>query len=185
MEDTTLSITGIIIAAIIMFIVPLVMIADRNDDISQLLVETYTAEFVDNIIKTGKISNEDYEQYIISLGTSGNTYDVNIELKILDENPARRYTNATGATGENSYYSLFTSQIEEELNRNEKIILKVIESMLKVYRRNVNGVLHIDFTNDVMQIMKKIEGDKNVKPYDNRITWQIRQAITKGIISKE
>ena len=36
--------------------------------------------------------------------------------------------------------------------------------MLKVYRRNVNGVLHIDFTNDVMQIMKKIEGDKNVKP---------------------
>ena len=53
MEDTTLSITGIIIAAIIMFIVPLVMIADRNDDISQLLVETYTAEFVDDIIKTG------------------------------------------------------------------------------------------------------------------------------------
>ena len=34
MEDTTLSITGIIIAAIIMFIVPLVMIADRCDDIS-------------------------------------------------------------------------------------------------------------------------------------------------------
>lgn len=124
MEDTTLSITGIIIAAIIMFIVPLVMIADRNDDISQLLVETYTAEFVDNIIKTGQITNEDYEQYLISLGTSGNTYEVNIELKILDENPARRYTNLTSATGENSYYSLFTSQIEEELNRNEKMVLK-------------------------------------------------------------
>lgn len=75
---------------------------------------------------------------------------------------------------------------KEDINlEHEKIILKVIESMLKVYRRNVNGVLHIDFTNDVMQIMKKIEGDKNVKPYDNRITWQIRQAITKGIISKE
>ena len=116
MEDTTLSITGIIIAAIIMFIVPLVMIADRNDDISQLLVETYTAEFVDDIIKKGEITNEDYEQYLISLGTSGNTYDVNIELKILDENPGRRHTNVTGTTGENSYYSLFTSQIEEELN---------------------------------------------------------------------
>ena len=124
MEDTTLSITGIIIAAIIMFIVPLVMIADRSDDISQLLVETYTAEFVDDIIKTGEITNEDYEQYLISLGTSGNTYEVNIELKILDENPSRRYTNYTGATGENSYYSLFTSQIEEELNRNERMVLK-------------------------------------------------------------
>ena len=101
MEDTTLSITGIIIAAIIMFIVPLVMIADRNDDISQLLVETYTAEFVDDIIKTGEITNEDYEQYLISLGTSGNTYEVSIELKILDENPARRHTNLTGGTGEN------------------------------------------------------------------------------------
>ncbi len=124
MEDTTLSITGIIIAAIIMFIVPLVMIADRNDDISQLLVETYTSEFVDDIIKTGEITNEDYEQYLISLGRSGNTYDVNIELKILDENPGRRHTNVTGTTGENSYYSLFTSQIEEELNRNERMVLK-------------------------------------------------------------
>ena len=124
MEDTTLSITGIIIAAIIMFIVPLVMIADRNDDISQLLVETYTAEFVDDIIKTGEITNEDYEQYLISLGTSGNSYEVSIELKILDENPARRHTNLTGGTGENSYYSLFTTQIEEELNRNERMVLK-------------------------------------------------------------
>ena len=51
MEETSVSIIGIIIAAILMFIVPLYTIADRNDDISQLTVQTETALFVDNIIK--------------------------------------------------------------------------------------------------------------------------------------
>ena len=40
MEDTTVSIIGIIIASILMFIVPLFTIADRNDDISKLTVQT-------------------------------------------------------------------------------------------------------------------------------------------------
>ena len=34
MEDTTVSVIGILIASIIMFIVPLILIADRSDDIS-------------------------------------------------------------------------------------------------------------------------------------------------------
>ena len=56
MEDTTISIIGIIIASILMFIVPFVLLADRNDDIAQLTVQTVTADFVDNGIKTGKIT---------------------------------------------------------------------------------------------------------------------------------
>lgn len=130
MEETTVSIIGIIIASIIMFLVPLVLIADRNDDISQLTVQTATAEFVDNIIKTGKITTEGYQQFITSLESSGNTYDIDIELKVLDENTARATTNATSEIGGNSYYSLFTSQIEDRLEKSKgtygvgQIILK-------------------------------------------------------------
>lgn len=115
MEDSTLSIVGIIIASILMFIVPLILIADRGDDISQLTVETLTAQFVDNIIKQGKITNEDYQSYLASLQSSGNTYDVSIEIKILDKNTAQRETNLTSAVGQNSYYSIFTTQIQERL----------------------------------------------------------------------
>lgn len=116
MEESTVSIIGIIIAAILMFLVPLIIIADRNDDISQLTVNTLTADFVDNIIKTGKLTDKDYQNYILRLESSGNTYEVDIEIKILDENTAKRTTDANGTIGENSYYSLYTSQIEKKLS---------------------------------------------------------------------
>ena len=67
MEETTVSIIGIFIAAIMMFIVPLILIADRTDDISQLVVKTATAEFVDEIIKTGKITNDKYTKFVNEL----------------------------------------------------------------------------------------------------------------------
>lgn len=120
MDDTTISIIGIIIASILMFIVPLVTIADRNDDISQLTVKTVTSEFVDEIVRLGKITMADYQNYILRLELSGNTYDIDIEIKILDENPSKRVTDENGTIGENAYYSIFTSQIEDKLIESDK-----------------------------------------------------------------
>lgn len=121
MEDSTVSIIGMIIATILMLIVPLILIADRGDDISQLTVQTLTAQFVDNVIKQGKITNEDYQSYLASLQSSGNTYDISIEIKILDKNTAQRETNNSLNTtvGQNSYYSIFTTQIQERLSATE------------------------------------------------------------------
>lgn len=115
MEDTTISIIAILIAAVLMFIVPLILIADRADDIAQLTAETITAEFVDNVIKSGKITNDDYSDFRSMLATTGNSYDIDIELKILDPNTSIKYTRVTGAIGKNTYYSIFTNQIEEKL----------------------------------------------------------------------
>lgn len=117
MEDTTISVIGILIAAVIMFIVPLILISDRADDIAQLTTQTATANFVDNVIKSGKISNDDYEDFCETINTTGNIYDVEMELKILDPNSAKQYTVAspTGDIGPNTYYSIFASQIEKKL----------------------------------------------------------------------
>lgn len=134
MEDTFLTIIGIFIAFILMFIVPLVLISDRADDISQLIVKTTTEEFVNEVIKTGKITNDRYARFINELTSSGNTYDVDMEIKILDENTSKRVTdNNPQEIGHNTYYSLFTSQIEDIIgvsglntdnNVDGKIILK-------------------------------------------------------------
>lgn len=116
MEDTTISIVGIFIAAIIMFVVPLILISDKADDIAQLTAQTATANFVDSVIKSGKITNDDYEDFRSMLNTTGNTYDIDLELKILDTNTSKIYTDvSSGAIGQNTYYSIFTSQIEEKL----------------------------------------------------------------------
>lgn len=56
MQDTLSTMIAIFLAVILMFIFPLMAIADRNDDIAQLAVQTATTEFVDNIRSTGKIT---------------------------------------------------------------------------------------------------------------------------------
>ena len=105
MEDTTISIVGIVLAAILMFLVPLILIADRADDVAQLIVQTRTAEFVNEIVKSGEITNNGYQKFISMLSSSGNIYEIDMEIKILDENTAKIGDN-------NTYYSIFTSQIE-------------------------------------------------------------------------
>ena len=114
MEETTVSIIGIVIASIIMFIVPLTLIADRSDDISQLVIETATAEFVDEIVKTGKITDDTYLKYVEALFSTGNTYEIEMQVKFLDENTAKVVTdNNPTQIGNNTYYSIYTSQIED------------------------------------------------------------------------
>ena len=131
MEESTTDIIGIFAAVALMFLVPLVLLADRNDDISQLIANSATSSFVENIIKTGTITSEDYANYINQLNSSGNTYDVSIEIKVLDPNYAQEYTNRRNELGSNQYYSIYTTQIEEEKlsnnggnESNKKIVLK-------------------------------------------------------------
>ena len=128
MEETVVTVIGMFIAIIIMFIVPMLLIADTTDDISELVVQTATAEFVDDVIKTGKITSSRYSEFLTSLETSGNTYEVEMEVKILDENTAKAITAVRpDEIGNNTYYSLYTSQIEEkiwqsEANNNNNVI---------------------------------------------------------------
>lgn len=117
MGDSLTTIVAIFLAAILMFIFPLMSISERNDDIAQLGVQTATIEFVDKVRTTGKITQDDYNAYIQTLAATGNSYDVNLEVKVLDENPGKKTTWAvTDKIGENIYYSVYNSQIESALN---------------------------------------------------------------------
>ena len=55
MGDSLITIIAIFLAAILMFVFPLMSLSERTDDISQLAVATATNEFVDKIRTTGKI----------------------------------------------------------------------------------------------------------------------------------
>lgn len=130
MEETTVTIIGIIIAAVIMFIVPLILIAETTDDISELVIQNATAEFVDEIIKTGQITSSNYYDFIRSLQSSGNTYEIDMEVKILDENTSKRTTDADNTIGNNTYYSIFTSQIEQKIYKSEENTTNNLEGKL-------------------------------------------------------
>ena len=79
---------------------------------------------------------------------------------------------------------LFLKKINnEDYNKqHEKTVLDVIASMAKKYKSD--GIVHIDLSKEVNSILDKIKDDENVKGFDNRITWPIRQAFTNAIILK-
>ena len=112
MSDSLITIVAIFLAAILMFVFPLMSIAERSDDIAELTAQTAVSEFVDTTRSAGKITIDDYNTLVSTLEATGNTFDIEIEVKVLDENVGKKsaWTNGT-VIGENVYYSVYTSQI--------------------------------------------------------------------------
>lgn len=125
MSDTLMSIIGIMLAVILMFIFPLMVLAGNNDEIAQTIVEIAVSDFVNQVATKGKITRNDYNALIQKLGATGNTYDIQIEVKILDDNPRRVTTTSNpNLSGEYKYYSVYTSTIMYDVNRNSEFLLK-------------------------------------------------------------
>ncbi len=117
MGDTLITIVAIVLAAVLMFVFPLMTVSDRGDDISQLAVQNTTVEYVDSIRTTGKLSLQDYTKFVQTINATGNSFDVEIELKVLDENPGKKAAQTeVEKIGENIYYTMYTSQIMEQIN---------------------------------------------------------------------
>lgn len=125
MSDTVITIIAIFIAVVLMFVFPLMSVSERNDDVSELAVQSAVSDFVNKVKTSGVITSQGYSAFIQKLNATGNTYDVDVELKILDENLSSKVGQASlQKIGENIYYSVFTSQMEDKLDSTGKYILK-------------------------------------------------------------
>ena len=155
MGDSFVTVIAIFLAAVLMFIFPLMSMADRTDDVSTLAVQTATTEFVDKIRTTGKLTLDDYDKYISTISSTGNTFDVVIELQELDENPGVKTTQADKTKiGENLYYTKYTTQVVDMLTepgKNGKIYLKEGDR-ISVIAKNTNQTISQILKNFFYQI---------------------------------
>lgn len=141
MGDSLITIIAIFLAAVLMFVFPLMSMSERTDDVSQLAVQTATTDFVDKVRTTGKLTLADYDKYISTITATGNSFDVEIEVQQLDENPGVKTTQTDPTKiGENLYYNLYTSQVEEKLNTSGKISLKEGDR-ISVTAKNTNQTI--------------------------------------------
>ena len=125
MGDTLITVVAIVLAATLMFVFPLMTMSNRADDVSQLSVQSLTTQFVDDVRTTGKITSDKYNKFVENIHSTGNTYDVEIEVKVRDENPGKKTTQANSKKiGEDVYYSIYTTQIENTLKNNNTYNLK-------------------------------------------------------------
>lgn len=166
MGDTLITVVAIFLAAVLMFIFPLMSLAERTDDISQLAVQTSTSELVDNVRTTGELTIDDYEKFLGDLASDGNSYEVEITIQLLNEDDSNKTTQAEpNKIGENSYYAIYTTQVEEQLFDTGRIKMKEGD-IITVTVRNTNqtiaqllrNFIYVITGNDTYQIMGQQTG---------------------------
>lgn len=147
MGDSAMTVIAIFLAAILMFIFPLMSVSERNDDIAQMAVQTSTTEFVDQARTKGVLTVNNYDAFIQEVAATGNSFDVDMEIKRMDENPGKKLAQATSEKiGENIYYSIYTSQIEDTLDTAGKVKLNEGD-ILTVTVKNTNQTIAQMFKN--------------------------------------
>ena len=104
MTDTLMSILGIALAVLVMFIIPTIAIAGEYDEIAQTTVEVAVADFVNTIAEKGKITEFDYNELIQKISATGNSFDVQIELQVMDDNPERKTVTTSQTLNDNRHF---------------------------------------------------------------------------------
>ena len=117
MQNSTSTILALLVAGVLVFIVPLVTLTDRSDNVAQENVKQIVEEFVTEVKNTGKITNAQFQDFESKLDATGsNSYDIEIQIQYLDENPGKKTAQANYTKiGENVYYSEYTTQILKQI----------------------------------------------------------------------
>lgn len=125
MNETYTTIIAIFLTAGLMFIFPMMGIAQTNDKIAQDAVQEKTVEFVNKEINVGAITSADLTNYKETINSLGHVFDVSLEVQKMDDNVGKKTSFTTGdVKGENVYYSVYTNTIEHEIGTKGKYVLK-------------------------------------------------------------
>lgn len=89
------------------------------------------------------------------LSATGNSYDIQIEAKIIDDNPMRKTTTqSSNMLGKYKYYSIYTNTILNEIRENEEYLLKTDDYII-VTVKNTNITLGTQFKNFIYKLIGK------------------------------
>ena len=153
MSDTFITVMTVMVAVVALFIIPVMATANQNDKITQTSVQTIVAEFVNTAAKEGKISEGNYDDFIQKLYATGNSYDVELEVQVLDDNPGKKGQDIN-KIGENIYYSVFKNEVESKLESDHVYKLKQGD-YIKAKVQNTNVTFGTQFKNFIYSIVGK------------------------------
>ena len=82
-----------------------------------------------------------------AINSTGNLYDIEIEIKVLDDNPGKKSVQVQrDKLGENYYYEVFNSQVMEKIDANDPYLLKEGD-IVAVKVKNTSQTLSQQFKN--------------------------------------
>ncbi len=115
--DSFMVIIGIGVAVIIMFIYPIMTIADQTDSMAEETIDAAAAKFIDVCCTSGQITPETYQELIRTINSTGIICDTEIIVGVLDENANKKAVQVQlDKWGENGYYNIYNAQIVEVID---------------------------------------------------------------------
>lgn len=116
----------ILLVSVLMFLSPLFYLAQKQDVINQVYVESKTVEFVNDIKNHGYITANMYERYLDRLGDTGNLYVIEMVHAHTVVNP--EYDEDSGAFLDD-YYTYQESTYQDD------ILMEIFEGTGTYYLR--------------------------------------------------
>ena len=120
MQNSTSTLLALGVALVLVFILPLITLTGRIDNVSQENIQRIVDELVIDVSNTGKLTRAKFQEFEIKLDSTGNnSYDIEIQIQHIDENPGKKTAQAQYTKiGENVYYSEYTTQILKQIGIN-------------------------------------------------------------------
>lgn len=79
MVDGLSKVVAVFIAVILLFIYPITYMADNQEESMRLIVQNATVKFTDSVRDNGYITGEMYDSYLMEIGVTGCSYDVEMD----------------------------------------------------------------------------------------------------------
>ena len=153
MQNSTSTIIALFVGAVLLFVVPIVTLTTRNDNVTQENVKLIVEEFVTDIKNTGLLTTEKYQNFENRLSATGNTYNIEMEIQHLDENPGKKLTQSNYTKiGENVYYSEYTTQILD------KILVKTDTEKSKSIQLKEGDMIYVGVSNENTTAAQNLKG---------------------------
>lgn len=115
MEFSLSKVIAVLIAVVLLFGYPLYQQAQRQDELTELVVHGAVTEFVDAVRTKGYITPQMYNDFNRKLGATGNQYDVQMEHMHKKYNPLYEDPGNPSSTFDNKFDIYFNGHYTEEI----------------------------------------------------------------------
>ena len=136
----------IIIGVVITCVIPLANTATKADNMSQVALQSALTDFANEACNKGSVNEKDFAKLIEKV-TGPNTYNMEIEVYELGENPGKKNSQAVSKKiGENVYTIYYTSQVEKIWDENNGKFELEAGDQVHVYAMNTNTTMGTELT---------------------------------------
>ncbi len=180
MEDILQRVFGVLLTALVFFILPIYIAYEKIDDVSYALALKITTNFVEDVTNKGYLSRTMYNKFINDLNVTNNVYDIQLEhvakkyYPVLAVYADDAYQNLIGTYDYNQYKDKYENKTMNEITFQDvatpiprnRILVTYKVSEEKIYTNQILDVLDRDFENAAdNDAVNRIYGNLDLNTY--------------------